>query len=90
MLDFGAINAGRFVVANVKFLVQDLMKEVESIIKFSIEMRNLHFECAIDPDISQIQSDPHRIKQILLNLIGNSIKFTYKGKIQLKAEIYKG
>lgn len=51
MLDLGAINAGKFMISKTQFKVRELIKEIESIVKFSIEMKNLEYEQTIDKDI---------------------------------------
>ena len=73
-----------FVSIRVRMLNDILMTEVEDIMEFQIEQKKLKLIIEVDflvPEI--IKSDMKRYKQILFNLIGNAIKFTYKGTISL-------
>ena len=85
ILDFSKIEAGRM---ELEILAFNLIAEVNSVIKFfKIEAlnKNLDLTCSIDPAIPSIlMGDPRRLGQILINFIGNAIKFTTKGKIIVK------
>ena len=86
ILDFSKIEAGRLDVENIPFHTPQLLEEINS------EMRPLAFNKKIDlvidssQDVPEIMTgDPLRIKQCLVNLIGNAVKFTEEGYVRLIA-----
>ena len=83
-LDMSRIENNKFEINYDKFNIRQVIKEVEDIMEFQIEQKKLKLIIEVDflvPEI--IKSDMKRYKQILFNLIGNAIKFTYKGTISL-------
>ncbi len=88
ILDFSKIEAKKLNLVMDKINLLSLVKEVENILKFKILQKKLEFQIHISDEIPKILFlDSQRIKQILINLIGNAIKFTEKGKIELKIEL---
>ncbi len=84
ILDYSRIDAGKLVIENTNFSIHDLVVEIKSLFEFSIREKGLSFECSVDKSLPpQITGDAGRIRQILLNLIGNAIKFTSSGSIGL-------
>lgn len=82
VLDFSKISENEFEYHPTIFSLKALMAEVNSMMRAKIQQQNLKIHINIDPDIpEQIESDPNRIRQVLINLIGNSIKFTHSGGI---------
>ena len=85
LLDISRIENGKFEINKEKF---DLYKAVEDVIgtlRFQSRAKKIGLEYQISNQVPQsIVSDPKRFKQILFNLIGNSIKFTFEGKIDVK------
>ena len=56
--------------------------------KFQIQQKKIDFKIQIDSNVPQnITSDVKRLKQVLFNLIGNAVKFTYVGEIILRARV---
>ncbi len=69
------------------FNVRDVVQEVSSIMEFQIQQKKLKFEVHISDEVPQrMKSDQKRFKQVLFNLIGNAIKFTFKGFIKVSLE----
>ena len=91
ILDLSKIEAGKLEIRNESVNPKALFIEIESIFHSKIISKNIHFDLEIDKTLpSYIILDGVRLRQILFNLIGNSIKFTEKGFIKLKVEnIYK-
>jgi len=87
ILDFSKIEAGKFEIESIRF---DFFNLVEKIIdEFSYKIYTKNLELIYIPDFSiptYVIGDPKRIRQVLVNLIGNAVKFTNKGEISIKIE----
>jgi len=84
ILDFSKIEAGKLVIDNTAFKLDELMEETIDILSIKAEEKHLELICNIDPSLpSQFFGDQGRIRQILVNLIGNAIKFTGKGEVSV-------
>jgi two-component system, sensor histidine kinase and response regulator len=82
ILDFSKIEAGRLEVESVAMDVRDCVEDVGSIMSVQAAAKNLEFIVNVDPAIpEQVLADPHRLRQILTNLVGNAIKFTQTGEV---------
>lgn len=88
ILDLSKIEAGKLHVENINFNPQALVYEVYDLLKVNASTKNLNFEIEYTGknDI-RLLSDPFRIKQILLNLGSNAIKFTDTGKVTIRASV---
>ena len=87
ILDFSKIEAGKLELENTSFSIIDICDSINSIFLAPLRDKGLDFNIEIAPDIPKhVQGDPLRLKQILMNLIGNSIKFTDSGSINIKVE----
>ncbi len=84
ILDFSKIEAGCMDIENVNFNIVDSCKDVAQILSVNAKNKNNSLEFAFEEDIHPyVIGDDGRIKQILFNIIGNSIKFTESGIIKL-------
>jgi len=84
ILDFSKIEAGKLELENIDFSLSDNCQSLRNLFIVQLNSKGLKFNIHIDPSIPPyLLGDPLRIKQILLNLISNSIKFTSKGTIEL-------
>ena len=89
ILDFSKIEAGKVRLSHEDFDINILVNEVDNLIKPLIARKGLKYKSYIDEEInSQLIGDSGRLKQILINLLGNAIKFTERGSIELS--IVKG
>jgi two-component system CheB/CheR fusion protein len=87
ILDLSKIEAGRMDIHRQRFSPQSLVSDVRSLMELRAREKNLKFEVEYAGQIpAQIESDPKRLKQILVNLIGNAIKFTEAGSVTLRVE----
>ncbi|WP_461632368.1 response regulator [Labilibaculum euxinus] len=88
ILDLSKIEAGKLHIENIPFQPHSLVFDVYDVLKINAENRDIDFTWEYDGD-SQINldSDPFRIKQILLNLGSNAIKFTPKGAVRIKSSV---
>jgi signal transduction histidine kinase/CheY-like chemotaxis protein len=82
ILDFSKIEAGKLIIDNASFKLDELIEETIDILSIKAQEKNIELICNIDPSSpAQFFGDPVRIRQILVNLIGNAIKFTLKGEV---------
>lgn len=85
ILDYSKIEAGKLDFEMVEFDVRDLIQKVLRIFTFKLGNKDIKFKFYLDPKIKlKIRSDPGRFRQILINFLGNAIKFTEKGSISVK------
>ncbi len=88
ILDFSKIEAGKLELENIIFSLSAQCPTLNDIFVVQLKNKNLTLNIEIDPDIPKyLMGDPLRIKQILLNLISNSIKFTHEGGINLSVHL---
>ncbi|RXJ94563.1 hybrid sensor histidine kinase/response regulator [Malaciobacter molluscorum] len=84
ILELSKIEAGKIEIVPKSFNFEELLKEIESIFEFRCESKGLKFKLIKSENLpSFIKVDELRLRQILINLLGNSIKFTKKGEISL-------
>ena len=87
ILDFSKIEAGMLELENIKTDIIELLGLSIDIIKYAAEKKNLEVLLDIDPKMPRFATvDSVRLKQIFANLLGNAVKFTEKGEIELKVE----
>ncbi len=94
ILDFSKIEAGKLFIDNTTLHLDELVEETVDILTVKAFEKNLEMICHIDPSLpSQFNGDPVRIRQVLVNLLGNAIKFTAHGEILVSVtpagEIYR-
>jgi CheY-like chemotaxis protein/anti-sigma regulatory factor (Ser/Thr protein kinase) len=85
ILDFSKIESGRLDIEEVQFSLSILVRDVSKMLGFAAERKNLNFEANIDFGLEDdliVLGDPGRVRQILSNLLANSIKFTSEGKVK--------
>lgn len=85
ILDFSKIEEGKLVLENIAFDVFAAVEEATDIMRLKAHEKNLELLVQIQPDVPQIiMGDPGRLRQILINLISNAIKFTEHGHVILR------
>lgn len=88
ILDFSKIEAGKLNIENIKFDIHSVIEESIALISAEAYTKNIDLNCLINSDVPKfVIGDPSRLKQILNNLISNSIKFTTEGNISIKAQV---
>jgi CheY-like chemotaxis protein/HPt (histidine-containing phosphotransfer) domain-containing protein len=86
ILDLSKIEAGKMTVERIACSPRLVLHEVASLMQVRAAEKKLGFEVRFETPIpSNIQSDPGRIRQILLNLVGNAVKFTTSGAVRIVA-----
>lgn len=88
ILDYSKIEAGKLEVHPTVVSIAATVQAVRDIFSGNASSKGLDLKCSIDPQISQaLLVDPMRLRQILSNFVGNALKFTAKGHIEIKAEL---
>jgi len=87
ILDFSKIEAGMMELEIIKIDIIELINQSADIIKFAAEKKKLELLLNVSPNMPRFAfTDPVRLKQIIANLLGNAVKFTQQGEIELKVE----
>ncbi len=85
ILDFSKIEAGKLELDLIDANLTELAEQTADIIKFHAERKGLELLLDIPPDMpAVVKIDPVRLKQVLINIISNAVKFTEKGEVELK------
>jgi two-component system sensor histidine kinase/response regulator len=84
VLDFSKIEAGKFELEAIKFRVRECVANSVSTLEMRAREKGLQLSWLVAEEVSQwVIGDPTRLRQILLNLLGNALKFTEHGKIRV-------
>jgi PAS domain S-box-containing protein len=87
ILDLSKIEAGKLQIKPQWFNIKTLLREIQGALQLQLRQKSLGFNVMIQADVpEQIYGDPLRLKQVLLNLAGNAVKFTDKGEITISIE----
>lgn len=84
ILDLSKVEAGKMSIENIQFSLAEMLADFKSLMNFKAAEKGIGFHFNVDspfPDL--ICSDPVRLRQILTNIVGNAIKFTDKGHVEL-------
>lgn len=85
LLEFSKLGSGKFQIEKTEFSIRKTIDRIERSMEFELKNRNLKFKTTIDESVPHfVIGDEHRLNQILINLVGNSIKFTPKGSITIE------
>lgn len=89
ILDFSKVESGRLDIEEVQFSLSVIVKDVSKMLSFAAERKNLTFLSDISGDIRNdlvVIGDPGRVRQIITNLLTNSIKFTNQGHVRFSVQ----
>jgi len=87
ILDFSKMEAGKLELDRCDFSLRKLLDEAVAPLALRAQGRGIEFICAVAPDVpDRLGGDPIRLRQILVNLAGNAVKFTEKGEITVRVE----
>ena len=82
ILDFSKIEAGKLEIEMLDFNLRALVDDFAHVMAGCASEKQLEFVCAVAPDVPVLlQGDPGRLRQVLVNMVGNAIKFTHHGEI---------
>ncbi len=88
ILDFSKVEAGKLGLEVVEFQPRGVITEVVSVLAREAEEDKLTLETLIHPEVPErLRGDPGRLRQILLNLVGNAIKFTSRGTVTVEVRL---
>ena len=88
ILDFSKLEAGKLEIAEEPFSVSDALEVAENVMRIPAEQKGLEFTVDADPSLPDyLMGDSSRLNQVLINLIGNAIKFTLEGGVTMHAEM---
>jgi PAS domain S-box-containing protein len=91
ILDFSKIEAGKIDFEMIDFNIRETLEMTMKTLAFRAEEKGLELLCDIAPEVPEaIQGDSTRIRQVVINLIGNAIKFTDAGEVTLKLHAIQG
>ncbi|MCP4355072.1 MAG: response regulator, partial [Proteobacteria bacterium] len=90
ILDFSKIESGKVILKNHFFSLKDISKDIYNMVYFHVKEKDINVRFYSDESIpEQIFGDSFRLKQILINLISNAVKFTDSGNITIIASLHK-
>ena len=85
ILDFSKIETGKFEITDVEYMLPSLLMDISNVISVRLGSTPVWFMMDVDPKLpNHFVGDDIRVKQILMNLLGNAVKFTHEGFITLK------
>jgi two-component system sensor histidine kinase/response regulator len=85
ILDISKMEAGQISLETVPFKLRDVIEEVEEVLFYPAQDKGIGLECSVDPGVpAVILGDPSRLRQVLMNLADNAVKFTEKGEISVE------
>jgi signal transduction histidine kinase/CheY-like chemotaxis protein len=85
VLDFSWIDSGKLRLERSDFAPRELVEDVLEIVGEPAHAKGLELACSVSPDVSpMLRGDPGRLRQVLLNLVGNAVKFTERGEVELE------
>lgn len=88
ILDFSKIQAGKLAIEEIGFDIRESVKTIQPMFAHRLEKKHLSFEIIIADNVPAfLFGDPYRLNQVLVNLVGNAIKFTEAGKVQLQIQM---
>jgi PAS domain S-box-containing protein len=91
LLDVSKLQAGKLQIENIQFSLYDVIGEVALLLKTSAEKKGISLEFSLEPDLPTfVYGDELRLRQILVNLISNAIKFTESGFVHIKCKPVAG
>jgi two-component system, sensor histidine kinase len=85
ILDFSKVEAGKLELERVEFGLREAVEETLEIFAGRAHAKGLELACAIEPDVpGTVRGDPMRLRQVLINFVGNAIKFTDAGEVVVR------
>jgi len=87
ILDYSKIEAGKMVLDSVSFVLDDLIADAMKSLAPAAHAKGLELAFDIAPIPGRLQGDPGRLRQVILNLVGNAIKFTETGEVLLSVSM---
>lgn len=90
LLDFSKVEAGKMELEKIPFILDEVLDEALDTLRMKVHGSDVDLLLYVAPDVPQeLHGDPFRLKQVLLNLGFNAIKFTHQGKVRIRVEVEK-
>ncbi len=88
ILDFSKIEAGKLDLEIIDFDLRKTLEDISDLMALRTHEKNIEFVCMIESDVpALLKGDPGRLRQIVVNLVGNSIKFTSEGEVAIRVAV---
>ncbi|MEO7801523.1 MAG: PAS domain S-box protein [Ginsengibacter sp.] len=88
ILDFSKIQAGKLTIEKIDFKLTEVLDNIKAVFKHKVFEKGLTLHLNVNEDVpATLNGDPYLLNQVLVNLIGNAIKFTHQGGIQVSISI---
>jgi signal transduction histidine kinase/DNA-binding response OmpR family regulator len=88
ILDFSKLRAGGIELEVIEFSPRELVESISGIMSTMAQEKNLEVQCYIPDNIpARVKGDPARLRQMLMNLVGNAVKFTERGEVYTALEL---
>ncbi len=87
LLDISKIEAGKLSVVSTPIDLRQILLEVINLQSVNVQQKGLQLKCELDPQVIPIKADAGKLKQVLINVIGNATKFTDTGSITISTEL---
>lgn len=88
ILDFSKIEAGKLGFETIDFSLRDILDDAMRTLSLRAHEKGLELACSVPSDVpDSLAGDPARLRQIVVNLVGNAIKFTSQGEVALNVEV---
>jgi signal transduction histidine kinase/CheY-like chemotaxis protein/HPt (histidine-containing phosphotransfer) domain-containing protein len=85
LLDFSKIEAGKLTIENIDFALAPMLENVATLFEEQAASHSIDFSIDIDPHLPPfVVGDPTRLRQVLVNLVGNAFKFTHAGAVRVR------
>ncbi|WP_348944260.1 PAS domain S-box protein [Chitinibacter sp. FCG-7] len=85
VLDISKLESGKFTLEDIPFHLPNVLRDLQHTIEQQVQEKGLKYQCQVASNTPmKVMGDPTRLRQVLLNILGNAIKFTDKGEIGLQ------
>jgi signal transduction histidine kinase len=89
ILDFSKIEAGRMELSPISFSVRECVNAAVGTLAVTAEQKNIELMSQISPEVPDpVIGDPDRLRQVLLKLLNNAVKFTSAGSVEIRVDVY--
>ena len=87
ILDLAKVESGSLELEYLPFDLRDVVERTAEVMSLRAHQKELELSCHITPDVpEEVIGDPHRVRQVIMNLVGNAIKFTEKGEVVIEVK----
>ena len=91
ILDFSKIEAGQMDIEEIEFDLRNIVESIADMLSVQANEKEIELTCYISPELNtHVKGDAKRLRQILVNLVGNAVKFTQEGEVAIKVVPTKG